>query len=179
MATAQPVDDRFTWIKGAATFDALRQACIDPGDRAYVGAEPPKCAMPSQVISEVEITQASWAVTPRIPLNPGLVAIVGARGSGKTALTDVIAAGCERDGGRRVAQIIKPHSRHNRGVEYRPDLLRLAHAPYRPEVSNPSSPLLNYSKKRRGFTRFWLLSPRWRVSSEQASLGMPKSFDAL
>jgi hypothetical protein len=95
MATAQPVDDRFTWIKGAVTFDALRQACIDPGDRAYVGAEPPKRAMPSQVISEVEITQASWAVTPRISLNPGLVAIVGARGSGKTALTDVIAAGCD------------------------------------------------------------------------------------
>jgi hypothetical protein len=95
MATAQPVDDRFTWIKGAVSFDALRQACVDPGDRAYVGAEPPKGAMPSQVISHVEITQSSWAVTPRIPLNPGLVAIVGARGSGKTALTDVIAAGCD------------------------------------------------------------------------------------
>ena len=40
LATGQPVDDRFSWIKGALTFDALRQACIDPGDRAYVGAEP-------------------------------------------------------------------------------------------------------------------------------------------
>jgi len=38
---------------------------------------------------------APWAGTPTIPLNPGLVAIVGARGSGKTALTDVIAAGCD------------------------------------------------------------------------------------
>ncbi|HVB57868.1 MAG TPA: AAA family ATPase [Candidatus Acidoferrales bacterium] len=95
LATGQPVDDRFSWIKGALTFDALRQACIDPGGRAYVGAEPPHRAMPSQVISQVEITQAPWAVTPRIPLNPGLVAIVGARGSGKTALTDVIAAGCD------------------------------------------------------------------------------------
>jgi hypothetical protein len=94
-ATGQPVDDRFSWIKGALTFDALRQACIDPGGRAYVGAQPPHRAMPSQVISQVEITQASWAITPTIPLNPGLVAIVGARGSGKTALTDVIAAGCD------------------------------------------------------------------------------------
>jgi hypothetical protein len=94
LATGQPSDDRFCWIKGALTFDALRQACIDPG-RAFVGAEPPHHAMPSQVISQVEITHAPWAVTPTIPLNPGLVAIVGARGSGKTALVDVIAAGCD------------------------------------------------------------------------------------
>ena len=33
-------------------------------------------------------------------------------------------SGCQRDGGRRVAQIIKPHSRHTRGVEYRSELLR-------------------------------------------------------
>jgi hypothetical protein len=33
--------------------------------------------------------------TPIIPLNPGLVAIIGARGSGKTALADMIAAGCD------------------------------------------------------------------------------------
>ena len=94
-ATGQPADDRFSWIKGALTFDALRQACIDPGGRAYVGAEPPRRAMPSQVISQVEITDAPWAATPTIPLNPGLVAIIGARGSGKTALADVIAAGCD------------------------------------------------------------------------------------
>jgi hypothetical protein len=89
------VNDSFSWVKGALTFDALRQACIDPGGRAYVGAEPPRHAMPSQVISQVEIIHAPWAVTPTIPLNPGLVAIVGARGSGKTALVDVIAAGCD------------------------------------------------------------------------------------
>jgi hypothetical protein len=95
LTSGQPTDDRFSWIKGALTFDALRQACIDPGDRAYVGAEPLHRAMPSQVISQVDITHAAWAVTPTIPLNPGLVAIIGARGSGKTALTDVIAAGCD------------------------------------------------------------------------------------
>jgi hypothetical protein len=94
-AVGQPNDDRFSWIKGALIFDALRQACIDPAGRAYVGAEPPRNAMPSQVISEVEIIDATWALTPTIPLNSGLVAIIGARGSGKTALTDVIAAGCD------------------------------------------------------------------------------------
>jgi hypothetical protein len=51
--------------------------------------------MPSQVISHVRIDNADWATTPDIPLNPGLVAIIGARGSGKTALADIIAAGCD------------------------------------------------------------------------------------
>jgi hypothetical protein len=39
--------------------------------------------------------EAPWAATPTVPLNPGLVAIIGARGSGKTALADMIAAGCD------------------------------------------------------------------------------------
>lgn len=92
---ASPFGDRFSWIKGALEFDTLRQACIDPDGRAYVGECPPRSAMPSQVISQVRIDNADWAVTPEILLNPGLVAIVGARGSGKTALADMIAAGCD------------------------------------------------------------------------------------
>lgn len=94
-SVGQPVDKRFSWIKGALEFDALRQACIDPEGRAYVGEMPPRSALPSQVISHVKISNADWAATPDIPLNPGLVAIIGARGSGKTALADMIAAGCD------------------------------------------------------------------------------------
>ncbi len=92
---ASPFGDRFSWIKGGLEFDALRQACIDPGGRAHVGAEPPVSATPSQVISGIQILDAPWMTTPVIPLNPGLVGIVGARGSGKTALADMIAAGCD------------------------------------------------------------------------------------
>jgi hypothetical protein len=94
-SVGQPVDNRHSWIKGALEFDALRQACIDPEGRAYVGEQPPRTALPSQVISQVKIDDADWATTPEIPLNPGLIAIIGARGSGKTALADVIAAGCD------------------------------------------------------------------------------------
>lgn len=92
---ATPFGDRFSWIKGDLEFDALRQACIDPGGRAHVGAEPPASATPSQVIAQIDILNAPWVTTPAIPLNPGLVAIIGARGSGKTALADMIAAGCD------------------------------------------------------------------------------------
>lgn len=94
-AVGQPAGNRYSWIKGAAEFDALRQACINPDGRAYVGEDPPRSAMPSHVISHVSIQGTGSFQTPEIPLNNGLVAIVGARGSGKTALADIIAAGCD------------------------------------------------------------------------------------
>jgi hypothetical protein len=93
-SVGQPIDNRFSWIKGASECDALHQARIDPEGLAIVDEQPPRSAMPSQVITHVRIDYADWASTPDIALNPGLVAIIGARGSGKTALADVIAAGC-------------------------------------------------------------------------------------
>ena len=69
---ASPFGNRFSWIKGGLEFDALRQACIDPDGRAYVGEQPPRSAMPSQVISHVQICDADWATTPDIPSIPAL-----------------------------------------------------------------------------------------------------------
>lgn len=91
----RPDQERYSWVKGGLEFDSLRQACIDPEGRAYVGREPPRSPTPSQVISHVSISDAEWAKTSELALNPGLVAIIGARGSGKTALADIIAAGCD------------------------------------------------------------------------------------
>lgn len=92
---ATPFGDRYSWIKGGLEFDSLRQACIDPSGRAHVGREPPTSATPSQVIAEIQVVDAPWLRTQAIPLNSGLVAIIGGRGSGKTALADMIAAGCD------------------------------------------------------------------------------------
>jgi hypothetical protein len=90
-----PDGDRYSWIKGIPAFDTLRQSCIDPVGRAFVGDEPPIYATPSQIIDAIEIKDAPWTMTPIVELNPGLVAIIGARGSGKTALADIIAHGCD------------------------------------------------------------------------------------
>lgn len=89
----QPDQTRRCWIKGDLTFETLRQACIEPGDRVYIGAEPPRGALQGHTINTVSVTNAPWLSRDSIDLNPGLVAVIGARGSGKTALADVIAAG--------------------------------------------------------------------------------------
>lgn len=94
-AVGAPALNRYCWIKGNPTFDALRQACIDPEGRAFVGENPPVAASASQIISEIEIANATWVQPTNLILNPGLIAIIGARGSGKTALAEIIAAGCD------------------------------------------------------------------------------------
>jgi energy-coupling factor transporter ATP-binding protein EcfA2 len=90
-----PDGDRYTWVKGLVAFDSLRQACIDPKGRAFVGPQPPISTIASQAIASIEIVGAAWAKPPKVEFNPGMVAIIGARGSGKSALAEMTALGCD------------------------------------------------------------------------------------
>lgn len=89
----KPDSDRFCWIKGDVTFESLRQACIEPEERVFVGQAPPRGGLIGQTIASMRVTNAPWMIPNELPLNPGLVAIIGARGSGKTALADFLAVG--------------------------------------------------------------------------------------
>jgi hypothetical protein len=85
--------DRYCWIKGDLAFESLRQICLEPETRAFIGLAPPRGALPSQIVTNVHVSEAPWLVTPSTPLNAGMIGIIGARGSGKTALADIVAAG--------------------------------------------------------------------------------------
>lgn len=89
----RPDGDRLCWIKGDLIFDSLRQSCIEPEERVYIGFEPPRGALDSHTIKSLTVTNAPWITNDAVELNAGLVAVIGARGSGKTALADLIAAG--------------------------------------------------------------------------------------
>ncbi len=90
-----PEEDRFCWIKADPTFEGLRQLLYEPDDRVYIGPTPPSAFDKSKIIGGVTITGGdSWFDTPAIKLNPGLVAVIGEKGSGKTALADMIAYSC-------------------------------------------------------------------------------------
>jgi energy-coupling factor transporter ATP-binding protein EcfA2 len=86
--------DRMCWIKAEATWRGFLQVLVEPEDRLFIGPVPPDPPRTS-CIARVEVTGDPWCPSAGIDLNPGLVAIVGSRGSGKTALADLIAYGAE------------------------------------------------------------------------------------
>jgi hypothetical protein len=91
--------DRFSWLKGDPTFETLRQAVIEPEERVWIGPLAPTRGAAVRTIDAVRVAGAPWFGTPYVELNPGLVAIVGERGSGKTALVEIIARGASATGG--------------------------------------------------------------------------------
>ena len=97
-AVAKPALERYCWLKGDLTFEALRQGVIEPEDRVWIGETPPYHNVPAVFISELATTETPWIESPTVELNSGLVAIVGARGSGKTALAEIIAKGAHAAG---------------------------------------------------------------------------------
>ena len=90
----EPSGMRRCWIRGAPTFETLRQALLEPERRVYIGEMPISGPSPADRIVALHIRQAPWVVTTTIVFNDGLVSIIGAKGSGKTALADLLSLGC-------------------------------------------------------------------------------------
>lgn len=88
----EPELGRRCWIRGGATFETLRQTLVDPERRVHIGESPPAGASGADVIRKLVIRGAPWIANGDVALNDGLVTIIGAKGSGKTALADLIAA---------------------------------------------------------------------------------------
>lgn len=103
------VGNCFTWIKADATFEGLRHALTEFKDRVFVGDRPPKLRLADQhrtkYVSRIKIGKkvgvgdgAPW-FDADIPLNHDLVAIIGNKGSGKSAMVDILSlAGGTKNG---------------------------------------------------------------------------------
>jgi energy-coupling factor transporter ATP-binding protein EcfA2 len=86
-----PDRNRLCWIRGEPTFDALRQTLVEPERRSHIGDTPPEGPHPGDVLRAFRVRNAGWAETQEVYLNDGLVTVIGAKGSGKTALADLAA----------------------------------------------------------------------------------------
>lgn len=92
-----------TWIKAAPTFRGLLQAIKEPLQRSWLGDVPPKLQLrrdkPSVFIeglhlcktAEAKLANEDWFDGQELKLNADLVAVIGSKGSGKSALADIIA----------------------------------------------------------------------------------------
>ncbi|NKM69411.1 TrlF family AAA-like ATPase [Rhizobium laguerreae] len=91
-----------TWIKADPTWEGLLQAIREPAKRSFLGVTPPKLelvnALKTFYIDKVAIKKVAtstfaedWLDGVEVGLNHDLVAIIGNKGSGKSALADVIA----------------------------------------------------------------------------------------
>lgn len=94
------------WIKADCTFEGLKQCLYQPAERIFIGDIPPVLSRTTKnaksVIKNISVAPIS---TPKnvetpwfdfsIPLNPGLVAVIGNKGSGKSALSDIIGLLCK------------------------------------------------------------------------------------
>ncbi|MEO1482054.1 MAG: TrlF family AAA-like ATPase [Myxococcota bacterium] len=90
----EPPERRYCWIKGKRSFDGLRQVLYEPSERVRIAARPP--ASPARSIVKLSVSGAEeWLSPSVIELNSGLVTVIGPRGSGKTALADLIASASE------------------------------------------------------------------------------------
>lgn len=89
-----------TWIKGDHTFRALRYARIEYVNRVYIGDKPPIFSRiskaPGKFIDRVRVRPneacpagKAWFDT-ELALNPEMVCLIGNKGSGKSALLDII-----------------------------------------------------------------------------------------
>lgn len=90
----------FTWVKGNTSFQGLVHAINEYDRRIYLGEEPPKLKLvrenSSKYIKTISINKTKDATTDQtwfnqsIPINHDMVAVIGKKGCGKSALTDII-----------------------------------------------------------------------------------------
>lgn len=90
-----------TWIKASPSFEGLLQACKEPANRSFIGALPPKLEFvarnPQLFIDSVRVRKVdgapelgAWLDGTTLEMNHDLVALIGKKGSGKSALADVM-----------------------------------------------------------------------------------------
>jgi ABC-type lipoprotein export system ATPase subunit len=96
------IGNSLSWVKADSTFEGLKQILYEPEDRIYTGNEPPVLErvrsnktkyIDSLIIdqkSSYDGSQGTWFKSVNIKFNKELVAIIGNKGSCKSALSDII-----------------------------------------------------------------------------------------
>lgn len=118
------IGNSFSWIKADRTFGGLLQALQEFENRVFIGSEPPQLARlrghPSRYLDKLTVSKksdssldATWFEVD-LPLNSGLVAIIGNKGSGKSALAEILGVTCASDREEHFSFLTKTKFRDSR-----------------------------------------------------------------
>lgn len=82
----------YTWVKSNPTFQGLRQIMFEPESRVHIGERPTNLKQPFRTIRSLQIRNSNgWFSDCEIPINEDLAAVIGGRGSGKSAFAELLA----------------------------------------------------------------------------------------
>ena len=100
---ANDVGSCYSWIKADPTYEGIKKVAVEPNLRLLLGTKPEKITKvetnKTKFIESLSISKVSKSREPEIwfenlqdiPLNFDLVAVIGNKGSGKSAFTDITA----------------------------------------------------------------------------------------
>lgn len=97
----EDIGNRFTWIKADPTFEGLKQILYEPSERVKIQNDNPGLEREKSPFTLITIPQKTKVFKDdddiffdvnNIPLNNGLVSIIGGRGTGKSQLINYLAA---------------------------------------------------------------------------------------
>jgi ABC-type lipoprotein export system ATPase subunit len=123
----KPDNDNFCWIKSQITWRGLKQILFEPETRVMIQATTPEAIKSIYTIQSIELKESQ--VNESLKFHPfasdissNLVTIIGGRGSGKTAVLDIIAS-CFKEG-EKLSEIknsffnrLYNHSNNNSPIE--------------------------------------------------------------
>ena len=120
----KPDQNRFCWIKADPTFEGLKQICYEPEDRVRIQEHSPEPRKNIYTIDNLKISNSIVSgdleiIEQEIPINSNLIAVIGGKGSGKTAFLDML-ANCFED--RCMRSGVDQNSFIQRIEDQKPDL---------------------------------------------------------
>lgn len=103
----EPDLKRYCWVKADPTFEGLKQVLYEPEERVQIRETNPDAMFDKPVFSLVSISEKLKALDDiesklhftkgNIPLNRGLVSIIGGRGQGKSMLVNYLGHGLSKE----------------------------------------------------------------------------------
>lgn len=98
----EPDKQNYCWVKASPSFEGIRQILFEPKDRVFIGEYPELYkridGAKGNYISSIRVSQAAgyderkgvWFKDFNLPLGLELIAVIGNKGKGKSAIADII-----------------------------------------------------------------------------------------